>query len=102
MDKKEEYIQKLDAQLREWSAKIDELNAKAEKAKGDIKTEYTKQLEALEALRESALKKLAEITEASEQAWEELRTGAEKAWHELKTSLDNAMAKFKQPQPPVS
>ena len=97
MDKKEEYIQKLDSQLREWSAKIDELNAKAGKAKGDIKTEYTKQLEALEALRESALKKLEEMTEASGQAWEELKGGAEKAWHELKSSLDNAMAKFKQP-----
>lgn len=102
MDKKEEYIQKLDAQLREWSAKIDELNARAEKAKGDIKTEYTRQLEALEALRESALKKLAEISEAGGQAWEELITGAEKAWHELKTSLDNAIAKFKHPQPPLS
>jgi len=102
MDKKEEYIKKLDAQLREWSAKIDELNAKAEKAKGDIKAEYTRQLEALEALQESAAKRLAEMTEASGQAWEELRTGAEKAWHELKTSLDNAIAKFKQPHPPVS
>lgn len=97
MDKKEEYIQKLDAQLREWSTKIDELNAKAEKAKGDIKTEYTRQLEALKALQESAVKRLAEMSEASGQAWEQLRIGAEKAWHELKTSLDNAMAKFKQP-----
>jgi len=97
MDKKEEYIQKLDAQLREWSTKIDELNAKAEKAKGDIKKEYTRQLEALKALQESAVKRLAEMTEASGQAWEELKVGAEKAWHELKTSLDSAMAKFKQP-----
>ena len=97
MDKKEEYIQKLDAQLREWSTKIDELNAKAEKAKGDIKTEYTRQLEALKALQESAVKRLAEMTEASGQAWEELKVGAEKAWYELKSSLDNAIAKFKQP-----
>ena len=97
MDKKEEYILKLDAQLRAWSTKIDELNAKAEKAKGDIKAEYTRQLEALKALQESAVKRLAEMSEASGQAWEQLRIGAEKAWHELKTSLDNAAAKFKQP-----
>lgn len=95
MDKKEEYIQKLDTQLREWSAKIDELKARADKAKGDIKIEYTRQTEALDAKREAARKKLGELKEAGGQAWDELTTGAEKAWHELKTSLDNAIAKFK-------
>lgn len=101
MDKKEEYIQKLDAQLREWSAKIDELKAKADKTKGDIKAEYIKQMEALDLKEASAQKKLKELKVASGQAWEELRTGTEKAWHELKTSLDNAIAKFKQRNPPL-
>jgi uncharacterized coiled-coil DUF342 family protein len=95
MDKKEEYIQKLDAQLREWSVKIDELKAKADKAKGDIKIEYARQTEALDAKREAARKNLRELREAGGQAWEELKAGAEKAWHELKTSLDNVVDKFK-------
>jgi uncharacterized coiled-coil DUF342 family protein len=94
VDKKEEYIQKLDAQLREWSAGIDDLKAKADKAKGEIKTEYNKQIESLDAKREAARKKLKELKEAGGQAWEELKTGAEKAWNELKTALDNAVDKF--------
>jgi uncharacterized coiled-coil DUF342 family protein len=95
MDKKEEYIQKLDAQLREWSAKIDELKAKADKAKGDLRVEYSRQFEAWDAGKDAAQKKLKEIKETSGAAWEELKTGAEKAWHELKISLDNAIDKFK-------
>jgi hypothetical protein len=96
MDKKEEYILKLDAQLREWSAKIDELKAKTDKAKGDLKIEYGRQIAALEAKKEYAQKRLKEIRETSGQAWEELKTGVEHAWHELKISLDNAITKFKQ------
>ncbi len=96
MDRKEEYIRKLDTQLREWSSKIDELKARAVKARGDLSVEYKKQIETLDEKKETAQKKLKELGSASGQALEELKTGAEKAWRELKTSLDSAIAKFRQ------
>ena len=40
MSTKEVYIEKLEAQLKEWSAKIDVLEAKAEKAEADTKIKY--------------------------------------------------------------
>ena len=40
MKSREEYIDKLAAQLKEWSAKIDELESKARAAKADAKTGY--------------------------------------------------------------
>jgi outer membrane murein-binding lipoprotein Lpp len=42
MKSREEYIDKLAAQLKEWSAKVDELESKACAAKADAKTEYQK------------------------------------------------------------
>ena len=47
MDTKEAYQEKFDAQLRGWSAKIDELMAKADKAKAEAKIEYCEQSENL-------------------------------------------------------
>ena len=45
MDKKDLYIEKLNAQLKEWSASIDMLKVKADKATADLKIAYYKQLE---------------------------------------------------------
>ena len=44
MNTKEAYQEKFDAQLRGWSAKIDELMAKADKAKAEAKIEYCEQV----------------------------------------------------------
>ena len=40
MDKRKAYEEKFDAQLKEWSAEIALLNAKADKAKAEAKIEY--------------------------------------------------------------
>jgi hypothetical protein len=85
----------MEAQLREWGAKIDELKAKADKAEASAKIEYLKQVEALKAKRDAAQAKLGEIKAASEEAWEILKTGVEHAWNDLKSALDAAVAKFK-------
>ena len=55
MGKKEAYIEKLEAQLREWSSKIDELKARADKAKADVKLEYEKQIGELRTKQETVL-----------------------------------------------
>ena len=55
MGKKEAYIEKLEAQLREWSSKIDELQARADKAKADVKLEYEKQIGELRTKQETVL-----------------------------------------------
>lgn len=94
MNKKEVYQEKLEAQLREWSAKIDVLNAKADKAKAELKIEYAEQIEDLRAKQTAAQTKLQELSKSGELAWEELKPGLEHAWHDLKISVENALSKF--------
>ncbi len=94
MGTKEAYHEKLDAQLRDWSAQIDQLKAKADKATAEAKIEYYKQLEELQPKREAAKLKLQEIKNSSEAAWEHLKIGAEKAVEDLKISYEKAKLRF--------
>ncbi|OGP59880.1 MAG: hypothetical protein A2162_10045, partial [Deltaproteobacteria bacterium RBG_13_52_11b] len=44
---KETYQEKIEVQLKEWGAKIDELKTKAEKSRTEVRKNYEKQIEAL-------------------------------------------------------
>jgi uncharacterized coiled-coil DUF342 family protein len=90
MDKKDLYIEKLNAQLKEWSASIDVLKAKADKATADLKIGYYKQLDDLKAKRDSAREKLEDLRTAGDDAWERMTTAVEKAWRDIKVAFDNA------------
>jgi hypothetical protein len=95
MDKKVAYQEKMDAQFREWSAKIDLLKAKADKAKAEFKIGYYDQIEALKAKQKVAEAELQKLKASGEEAWEKVRTGVENAWGEMKSAAEVAAAKLK-------
>ena len=95
MDKKELYIEKLAARLKQWSAKIDEYKAKGEELKVDMKIEYKKQLEDLSVKKGALEKKISALKEPGNEAWEELKKGVEKSWKELSEAVKTAAEKFK-------
>lgn len=95
MSMKEAYQKKLEAQLDEWSAEIDKLNVKADKAQADAKLEYYKQIEELRSMQEVASSKLTELKEASDDAWEDLKIGMDRAWSKLGNALKSANSRFK-------
>jgi uncharacterized coiled-coil DUF342 family protein len=97
MKNREEYIDQLAAQLKEWSAKIDELESKARAAKADVKTGYEGQIRQLKGQRDAAAQKLQELKGASADAWDMLKAGAETAWADLKSAVTAAKEKFKKP-----
>jgi hypothetical protein len=88
MGLKEAYQEKLEAQLKEWSSKVKELQAKAEMAKADVKIELQKHLESLRAKHDAAQAKLQEIKEAGAAAWENTKPGVEKAMAELTSAWE--------------
>jgi uncharacterized coiled-coil DUF342 family protein len=95
MNTKEAYIDKLEAQLKEWSAKIDGLEAKADRAGADARIKLSKEIDKLKKNRTEAKNKINELKEASEDAWEELKEGAENIWKEYKSTLDNVLSIFR-------
>lgn len=84
----------MEAQLKEWDAKIDQLKAKAQQAKADTKIEYQEELEALRAKKESMGQKLQELKSSGDEAWQDIRAGVEKAASELKSAFEGVSSKF--------
>jgi biopolymer transport protein ExbB/TolQ len=84
MNQKELYQQKKQAQLDEWKAEVDKLKAKASGGSADAQLALKKQIKALEGNIEEGKTKLAEIADASEDAWES-----------IKSSFSDATDKFK-------
>ncbi len=96
LEKKKAYQEKIEGQLKEWGARIDELMAKAETSRAELKVKYEKQIEDLRNKRETLQKKLLEMKESGEEAWEGLKSGIEKGLDELKDTFDQTISKFKE------
>ena len=94
MDRKA-FIDKLASQLKQWDAKIEKLEARAQKVGAGTKAEYNKQIQNLRDKRKAAQDRLGEVKQASGNAWEELKSGAEKAFDEMKNALQTVLSKFK-------
>jgi len=95
MNKRDAYVQKLKAQLDQWKAEIDRMNAGADRLGADARIEFRKQMDRLEARREDASQRLAELGKAAEGSWEDLREGMDRAWGELDRAIREAASRFR-------
>lgn len=83
------------AQLKEWNAQINLLEAKLENVGADMKVKRAEELHELRAKQRAASEKLNELEKASGEAWEQVQKTAEKIWGDLKAGVADAHAKFK-------
>lgn len=95
MENKKAYQERMEAELREWQAKIDVLKAKADKAQADQKLEYEEEIEALREKQEQVRERLEELQDAGEDAWQEVKAGLDAAWEDMRSATDRALDRFK-------
>lgn len=95
MDKKEEYRERLEAQLGEWKAKIESLEARGAKFGAEAKTELMREIEELKQKKVTVKEKWKELQKASGDSWDTVKEGAEKAAADLRSALDRVIARFK-------
>lgn len=95
MDIQKAYKQKMEAQLKEWSAQIDLLEAKADNLGADMQVKRAKELQELRAKQRAASEKMKELGKASGEAWEQVKETADKIWEDLKTGIADVHSKFK-------
>jgi predicted nucleic acid-binding Zn-ribbon protein len=95
MTTKDDFQERLQAQIREWDAQIELLKARADRAKTDQKMAYRKEIDKLKARQQDLRQKLGEMQTSSEGAWEEIKSGTESAWKELDASFRKAMEHFR-------
>jgi hypothetical protein len=91
----ESYKRKLEAELKEWDAKLDQLSAKAQEATADARISYENELETLKSKRAAAHEALEELGKHSRNAWEDVKDGAQNAWHEVGKAMERVASRFK-------
>lgn len=94
MSLKDDYVEKLKAQLDEWSAEIDVLDARVRQADADLRIKYGEQVEQLRLKRDEAKLKLLELQASAGDAWQELKKGSDEAWEVIKHAVSEARKKF--------
>lgn len=98
MGNKEEYMAKLNAQLKVWSARMDEFAEKAEHEALEHKTKLQREIEEFKTRRLEAQLKLRQMKETTGDAWEALVAGLDRAWADMKETVGRIAEKFKQPR----
>ena len=95
MEKMQAYREKLEAQLKEWKAKIELLEGKAAKATGESKDEMMRSINELRQKKEVVKDKWSALQKESGIAFDKMKDGVDKAASELKSVLDKVASRFK-------
>jgi predicted nucleic acid-binding Zn-ribbon protein len=94
MSSREEYVQKMKAQLDQWNAEVAKWEEKTKSAQADMKAEYEKQLEALRSRRDEAMYQMHQVSVASTEAWMDMVKGADAAWKAMGEAFIKARSHF--------
>jgi hypothetical protein len=95
MEIQDAYKQKMAAQLKEWGAQINLLEAKVENAGADMRIKRVEALHELRAKEQAAAEKMLELERSSGETWERVKETADKIWEDLKADVADAHSKFK-------
>jgi hypothetical protein len=90
------YIEIMAARVNDLDREIGELEVLADKAVKEIKADYHQQIKELFLKKENLQNKVAQIREASGNAWEDMKTGTELSWEVFNDSVKKAKSKTKQ------
>jgi len=95
MDKKKEYLDKVEAQLKEWKAMIDRLEARTSMVSSETKADLLKEIEELRRKKLVVKEKWSDMQKTGGEVLDTLKEGVEKAAAELKQALDKVISRFK-------
>jgi hypothetical protein len=95
MEVQNAYRKKMGAQLKEWTAQINLLEARLDKLGGDMRVKGAGELHELRARERAAGEKITELGKSTGEAWEQSKETAEKMWDDFKAGLTDAQSKFK-------
>jgi hypothetical protein len=91
MKSKETNVEKLEAQLKQWGVKLNELTTKAgaagKAAKAEAEADYQKRIADLKLKYEAAQKKLAEFKSAGSGKWADFKDDIGLLWGDLEATF---------------
>jgi hypothetical protein len=96
MNNREIYKQKFEAQVHEWSAKLDVMKAQAEKLTAQAKLDLKPHLDAVQTKFDDAKAKLQHAAATGDDKWDEVVKAVDHGWAELKSAAEGALDAMKQ------
>ena len=87
---RDEYVQKLKAQIDQWNAQM----AKWESASQEVKNKYLQQLDEARVRRDEAIEEMKRLQSASADAWMQMMKGAETAFTAMQGAFERASKGF--------
>ncbi len=95
MATRDEYVEKMKAQLDTWNAELAKWEAKAKSAQQEMKPQIDKQVELIQQHRDNALYQMKLMQAAAGEAWIDLAKGADEAWASMRAAFEKASTHFK-------
>jgi len=95
MNKREQYLDKLKAQLDGWNAELAKWEAKARSAHADMRIESEKQIDAFRRQRDQAMEQMHKVQAATGDAWSDLVRGADDTWAKMREAFEKANSHFR-------
>jgi len=89
-----EYLAKMETQLKKWDADLETLAAEGQKASDGARAAYHERIKALRASRDAARQTFQELRAASGAAGEQLQGGMKSAWETMQKALEKAAAEL--------
>lgn len=96
MSNRQQYIDKIAAQLEEWDYDMDRLEHRVKDYQGEIKTKFEEKLKEVRNDISQVNHKVKEFVEASEDALEDLKDGLEIAKEGIRLGIASAQSEFVQ------
>jgi len=95
MEAQDAYRKRMAAQLKEWTAQINLLEARLDKLGGDMRVKGAGELHELRARQRAAGETMKELGKSTGEAWEKAKETADKMWDDFNASLTETQSKFK-------
>jgi hypothetical protein len=90
MNNRELYKQKYEAQMHEWSAKLDLMKAQSEKLTAEAKLEMKPHLDSVHEKLGAAQARFQDAAMATDDRWHELTSSIDESWKDFKASVEGA------------
>ncbi len=92
-DLKKAYEEKTEAQLKEWSCKIEGLKNRAENLSADAKVKALEKTEELKKMVDDGRKKLDQLRQAGQDNWDDLKAKSQGVMDGIRNSMRNISSK---------
>ena len=95
MTSRDDYVERMKAQLDQWNAQMAGWESAARQARSDARGELEKQIGIMRSRLDDMVFRMEQLKGASTEAWQEIARGADEARKSMHDAVEKARSRFK-------